>query len=58
MPPLGPLKATWFDPASATKIETPVEMTPETETLPLHQDGYDDEEEEGEIRESEGRWKR
>jgi len=59
--PLGPLTATWHIPATV-KVETPVE-TPkleetETETLTLNKDEYDDEEDEGEIRESEGRWKR
>jgi len=55
-PPLGPLAATWYSLATA-KVETAVETT-EAETLPLHKDSEYDEEEEGEIRESEGRWKR
>jgi hypothetical protein len=51
----------WYIPAVTKRehaISTPPVEDADTETLALDKEEYDEEAEEGEIRESEGRWKR
>ena len=59
---MGPLTGAWYIPMTKT-IGSSTATTVEDVILPLEEDGLEkdyvyDDDEEGEIRESEGRWKR